>query len=302
MQSIEAFTIVARFVHFTAILLILGASLFRLYAGIVPSMDAWLRRVLLIAAIAALVSSVFWWDSVAVRMGGGWSYATDADTLGAVLFETHFGEVWLWRLVLGAALVLLLVLPLRLWGKAHGILIAGLSALLVATIAPTGHAAMHQGPVGNAHQVSDMVHLLCAGAWLGGLVPLSHVLRHAQDSREGIGLLRSVLPRFSRMGYWAVALLLTTGVVNTTFLVSSPAKLVDTLYGRILIAKICLVLAMVGLAIINRGFMAPKIGTSAAIDGPGPAAALWKSVAAEQSLGIFVLVIVSVLGVLPPPH
>jgi hypothetical protein len=77
---------------------------------------------------------------------------------------------------------------------------------------------------------------------------------------------------------------------------------VDTLYGRILIAKICLVLAMVGLAIINRGFMAPKIGTSAAIDGPGPAAALWKSVAAEQSLGIFVLVIVSVLGVLPPPH
>jgi putative copper resistance protein D len=302
MQSMEAFTIAARFVHFTAILLVLGASLFRLYAGIVPSMDAWLRSVLLFSAIAALVSSVLWWDSVAVRMGGGWPYATEADTLGAVLFETHFGEVWLWRLVLGAGLVLLLVLPLRLWGKAHGILITGLSALLVATIAPTGHAAMHQGPDGNAHQVSDMVHLLCAGAWLGGLVPLGYVLRHAQESREGMTLLRSVLPRFSRMGYWAVGLLLITGVVNTTFLVSSPANLIGTLYGRILIAKICLVLVMVGLAIVNRGFMVPKIGTSAEAAIDGSAAALWKSVAAEQSLGILVLVIVSVLGVLPPPH
>lgn len=302
MQSMEAFTIAARLVHFVAILLVFGGSLFRLYAGIVPATDAWLRRVLLFAAIAALVSSVFWWDSVAVRMGGGWSYATDADTLGAVLFETHFGEVWLWRLVLGAGLVLLLVLPLRLWGKAHGILITGLSALLVATIAPTGHAAMHQGPDGNVHQVSDMAHLLCAGAWLGGLVPLSYILRHARDSQEGMTLLRGVLPRFSRMGYWAVGLLLITGVVNTTFLVSSPANLIGTLYGRILIAKICLVLVMVGLAIVNRGFMVPKIGTSAEAAIDGSAAALWKSVAAEQSLGILVLVIVSVLGVLPPPH
>jgi putative copper resistance protein D len=296
----ETFTIVARLVHFMAIFVLLGASLFRLYAGIALWIDAWLRRVLLFASIAALASAVFWLDSVAVRMGGRWSDAIDAGTLGTVLFDTHFGEVWLWRLAMAAALVILIALPLTLWRKPHGIVVAGLSGLLVVTIALTSHAAMHQGSDGDAHQFSDMVHLLCAGAWLGGLVPLGYVVQRAQRSPDGLAFLRHALPRFSRVGYWAVGLLLVTGCMNTAFLVSSPANLLGTLYGRILIAKICLVLAMVGLAIVNRGFMVPQIETSK--DSGQPVAALWKSVAAEQSLGVCVLIIVSILGVLPPPH
>jgi putative copper resistance protein D len=297
----EAFTVAARLIHFTAILLLFGASLFRLYAGTVASLDAWLRRILLLAAAIALLSAVLWWDSVAVRMGGDWSDAIDVETLSAVLFETNFGEVWLWRLVMSAALVILLAFPFRLWSKTHGMLIAALSALLVATVALTSHAAMHQGPDGDVHQCADMVHLLCAGAWLGGLVPLGYVVLNARRGPQEMTLLRYVLPRFSHLGYWAVALLLVTGIVNTAFLVSSPANLVGTLYGRVLIAKICLALGMVGLALANRGLMAPKITANESSDGR-PVAALWRNVAAEQSFGLLVLIIVSVLGVLPPPH
>jgi copper resistance protein D len=58
--------------------------------------------------------------------------------------------------------------------------------------------------------------LASAGLWLGGLVPLAWFLAQARhrSSAVWISLARDVLPRFSHMGYAAVALLAATGAIN----------------------------------------------------------------------------------------
>jgi putative copper resistance protein D len=97
------------------------------------------------------------------------------------------------------------------------------------------------------------------------------------------------------MGYVAVALIALTGAVNTLLLVGSLGALLGTSYGRLLAFKILLFVAMVVVASINRFRLAPRIS-----DDPGALRALGLTVALEQSLGLAVLVVVSVLGTWPP--
>jgi putative copper export protein len=90
------FLIVSRLVHFAAAMLLFGASLFSLYAGdgsskracVRAAFERWLGNALLVAAVAALLSALAWWDALAVSMGGSWVEALSGETLAAVLFDT----------------------------------------------------------------------------------------------------------------------------------------------------------------------------------------------------------------------
>jgi putative copper resistance protein D len=100
------------------------------------------------------------------------------------------------------------------------------------------------------------------------------------------------------MGYVAVALIALTGAINSLLLVGSFEGLVGTPYGRLLGLKILLFSVMVGLALINRFRLLPRLRHE-----PQPAApivALARSVLFEQALGFAVLAVVSVLGTWPP--
>jgi putative copper resistance protein D len=66
-------------------------------------------------------------------------------------------------------------------------------------------------------------------------------------------------------------------------------------YGRLLAFKILIFLAMVGVAATNHFRLAPRISGD-----PCTLRALGRAVALEQSLGLGVLAIVSVLGTWPP--
>jgi len=44
--------------------------------------------------------------------------------------------------------------------------------MLLVSLAGVGHSQIEEGAAGAVHVVSDAAHLLAAGAWLGGLVPL----------------------------------------------------------------------------------------------------------------------------------
>ena len=58
-------------------------------------------------------------------------------------------------------------------------------------------------------------------------------------TRNGdLGAVRAALSRFSRIGYWAVALLLISGCVNAVILVPSFDRLLGSDYGRMLLVKI----------------------------------------------------------------
>jgi putative copper resistance protein D len=105
-----------RFVQFTAAMVIFGASSFQFYAlagadasaapSILAGFDAWLGRLSLATAIVALVSALALLLCQAAAMAGPPAAAIDPETLTAVLFETRFGRVWFWHLLVAILLVL----------------------------------------------------------------------------------------------------------------------------------------------------------------------------------------------------
>jgi len=131
-------------------------------------------------------------------------------------------------------------------------------------------------------------------------VPLGVLLWRA--TRPGadayVTLARVALPHFSQIGYAAVALILITGTVNSVLLVGSVHAFVATPYGRLLLVKIALVLTMIGLALVNRFRLLPRLRTDAI--GLAPLRTLLRSVVAEQTLGLAILAVVAVLGTWPP--
>ena len=155
---------------------------------------------------------------------------------------------------------------------------------------------------GPTHEINQMAHLIAGGLWLGGLVPLGVLLRRAvrPDGLAYVPLARAALPHFSQIGYVAVTLLAITGTVNSIMLVGSFGAFVTTPYGRLLAIKIALFLAMIGLALVNRFRLMPRLSSeeTALV----PLRTLSRSVLAEQALGLMILAVVAVLGTWPPAN
>ncbi len=298
------FTAAARWCHLIAATVLFGASLFRHYAlrTETPERDAfdhWLHRVLLASAALAFATALVWWDSLTVSMSRQWSNALSGEMLSVVLFETQFGKVWVWRMAVNVIVAILAVYVTPARPAAFKIL-TGLTAILLASLALVGHGTMdHAGGSGVIHGVSDAVHLLCAGAWLGGLLSLAYILARARTAAVWRALAQHAIPLFSNVGYGAVVLLALTGIANAIF-IADPAGLLTTPYGYVLIAKVCLFALMVTLAIYNRYRLAPRIIAPAG-SSVVAASLMWTS-AIELTIGIAILGLVGLLGVFPPPH
>ena len=162
-----------------------------------------------------------------------------------------------------------------------------LAALLLATLAPVGHGAMLNGLSGQLLILNQVVHLVCVGAWLGGLLLLVLILRQPQRLA-----LVPILRRFSGVGYGLVAGLLVTGLINVRVLTGQwwPTPLFDG-FALILLIKVLLVLGMLALALLNRLRLdrcEERVGT------------LKASVMLEWLLGVSAVAAVSLLGTLPP--
>ncbi len=117
---------------------------------------------------------------------------------------------------------------------------------------------------------ADAVHLLAAGVWLGGLLPLGMVVvssRAKQLSNDDAVL---VLSRFSGMAYLAVAALVAFGLLNGWFLVGSLSALIGTTYGELLLLKLGLFGLMLCLAASNRFWLVPALAKAATISQSGP--------------------------------
>jgi putative copper resistance protein D len=216
-------------------------------------------------------------------MAGSWDAAFDPSTLWLVLDNTFFGQVWRWHLLLNGLLVMVLLSPLR--SRLPLCLI--LASLLLATLAPVGHGAMLDGLSGQLLILNQIVHLTCVGVWLGGLMLLVMVLR--QPAGHAV---RDMLQRFSGVGYALVAGLVITGLINVRVLTGQfwPTPLFSG-FALILLIKVLLVSAMLGLALFNR--LRIK-------DCEQRLTTLKTSVTLEWLLGIGAVAAVSLLGTMPP--
>jgi putative copper resistance protein D len=279
-------TVVIRFIQFAAAMLAFGTAAFHVY---VPEVGAgfarWLAGVIRLAAVVAFLASLAMVPVTAADMAGSAGAAADPATLATVLFATQFGHAWCWHLGFGAALIAVAC-------SRHGGAMLVLAGLSLGSLAFVGHASDMEGLPGLGHELNQAVHLLAAGAWLGGLWPLHALLRRAGPDDPAI---EDGVAHFSQMGYVAVALIAATGVINTCMLVGSVGALFGTPYGRLLSVKVALYLVMVAIALVNRLSLAPRLRT----DGTAPAR-LARSVVVEQALGLAVIAAVSVLGTWPP--
>ncbi|MGY2401916.1 copper homeostasis membrane protein CopD [Pseudomonas sp. SDO5271_S396] len=275
--------VLCRLLHFSVVLLMFGAWVFRpwlLGAEPQPALDRQLLRITRGLAWLGLGSGVAWLLLITASMAGGWDAAAQPDTVRLVLSNTFFGKVWVWHLLLNLLLVIVLIKP---WPALR----LPLLALLLGTLAPVGHGAMLSGLDGQLLILNQVVHLVCVGAWLGGLLLLVLILRHTPRLA-----LAPILKRFSGVGYGLVAGLLVTGLINVRVLTGQlwPTPLFDG-FALILLIKVMLVLGMLALALLNRlriEHCEQRLGS------------LKASVLLEWLLGVSAVAAVSLLGTLPP--
>ena len=260
----ELATIAFRFVHYLSTMILFGVALFPLCVsrggepGKGSRAASQLRATLALAALLAAASGVALLVCVAAGMAGSWA-DLDADAMAAVVTSTGFGRIWTIRLALTAAICVLCLRRRR--GFPRSAVLTVLSAVLLASIAGTGHAQDGTGAIRAVHVAADALHLLAAGAWLGGLVALflmvtaSIATSRASDTSFAV----QASTRFSSLGYVAVATLVATGLVNSRLLVGSLPALASTGYGRLLCVKLALFAAMLLLAATNRFSIVPDL-------------------------------------------
>jgi len=282
-----------RFVHFLAAMLITGASAYlRLYApvSIRRALSPTIKGLAVAASLVAFITACLWLSLEAASMADDWSAATDPGAVEAVLTDTAFGQAWSVHLVLTGALVVAAVLaPRGRWTA-----VAVLSALMLASLGLVGHVAMQTGVLGVLHRANHAVHLLAAGAWIGGLVPFVMCLDLcARDAlrRDAV----AAMMRFSFWGHFVVAAIVATGIVNIA-LTSGHAPLPPITPYRVLIdIKIGVVTVMIGLAVVNRYALVPRLKASA-----DALSALRAISIANVALGTIVVALVSAFALLDP--
>jgi putative copper resistance protein D len=299
----------ARLAQFAGAMILLGSPLFFLYGlpgqgpGAAKSLR-WPRPVLFGAAVILVLAAFVALCAQTAVMSGSMADAFSTDALSSVLTDTQFGSGTSVRLGLAvlAGLILVMGQPSRALWVAASVLGAG----VVASFALTGHGSADEGLAGWIHLVADILHLAAAAVWLGALVALAILIFRSGGSapQADLGILHRALEGFSGIGSGVVAVLLASGLINGWYLVG-PSHLPDmirTPYGLLLTAKVVLFGGMLALAAANRFAHTPRLGGALAEGLPmdGAIAALRRSVLLETSLGLAVLILVSILGTLAP--
>ena len=245
------------------------------------------RRMLTVAVVLGIVAGVAGIVLQGATAGGTtfWS-ALDPSVVREVL-GTRFGRIWGLRvadwlllggiLAAGAATRTIPVLRPAAVGAAGvapapfpsaGVLaaLAVPAAFLAITPALAGHAST-QDPVVALFPL-DVVHVVAMSVWIGGLVALLLVVPAATrrlEAPERSRLLAAVLLRFSPLALACVIALAATGVLQALIDMGwSLSALTDTPFGRAVLIKVVLLVALVALGAVNRQRVVPALRRLAA--------------------------------------
>ncbi|MGB7801308.1 copper homeostasis membrane protein CopD [Buttiauxella sp.] len=243
-----------RFIHFSALMVLLGSTISCSVLAPRPFQPILVRRLKWLwhsAVWLTMLSAVLLLCAQAGMMGSGWPDTINPQIWFAVL-GTRFGSVWLWQILLGVVTVVVLLLKPRNLQSLMLLLAAGQLILL----AGVGHAAMREGLFGGLQRLNHAVHLLGAGWWVGGLLPLIMCMRMARKPRWREAAITAMM-RFSRYGHLAVAAVLLSGIINSLMILGWSLPL-ESDYVRFLLVKVVFVAAMVIIALYNRYFLVPR--------------------------------------------
>ena len=240
------------------------------------------RLAVAVAVIAALVSALRIPVRAAFLTGGSPSGAFDTLILGMVS-GSPLGES-LWVRLAGLALICLLVTNRRSVRPA-----AGVGAVLVcASFALRGHALNDPRLV---LAILVTIHVVGVAFWIGVLAPLHRLVRSGDEAAPALA------GEFGTKAVWVVAALVLAGVGQVVLLTGDPLSALSTLYGTILLAKLALVVLLLGFAALN------KLHLTASLRAGHPRARsrlLW-SIRAEAALVTAILVTTATLTTVASP-
>ncbi|MDE0359436.1 MAG: CopD family protein [Gammaproteobacteria bacterium] len=212
----------------------------------------------------------------------------------SVLLSTDWGLSW--RLMAIGALVTVAAFACAAsdgrgseFRRAAWIVASSLAGLMCAFPAFNGHAAATEG-LRWISIPADIVHVLAAGSWIGGLFfVLIAELRERRQTGRGNALLAEVLPLFSQVALISGALLVGTGALASWLHVASLDAMVSTRYGRILLTKIGLVVIVMILGAVNWRVLTPKLW------GVGGARPLRRNAIRELTVAHLVILVAAML-------
>jgi copper transport protein len=178
-----------------------------------------------------------------------------------------------------------------------GALLAAGAALLVPGLG--GHAGQYS-PRGLSLSL-DWLHLLAGSLWIGGLIGLT-VLAATAGARR-VASMVVVVPRFSRVAFCSVLLLIASGTAATFVRLPTLSSLWNTGYGQALLVKIGVLTVALGLAGVNLLRNKPRLEAVRGRPGLGtPTVTLLRRlVGGEVGLVVVAIFVAGVLSSLAPP-
>ncbi len=169
--------------------------------------------------------------------------------LSAVLMNSRYGQLWLARMVLWLGLggVLWLARSER-WLFWMALILGG--QILLTTSLYSHASAIQQETV--AAVANAWLHLTATALWIGGLVQFFLVIGLVRRSFTNATItLSDLIGHFSNYARVTVAALLISGFYAAWLQVGSAEALLTTVYGRVLLAKLLLVMPLLAVSGIN---------------------------------------------------
>lgn len=138
------------------------------------------------------------------------------------------------------------------------------------------------------HAASDVVHMVATSVWLGAVVGLIAVAVHDR------GALAAIAARVARILVGTVAAVVASGLMMTVMIIDTPNDLIDTPWGRRLLAKLVAVALAAGLGGYHHRVVVPALRAS------GNTAMFQRTLALEAALLMCVVAVTSWLVVSMP--
>ncbi len=300
--------IAIRFALYADLLVLAGMTAFTLYAFTAAERTSTslisLQPIVVVLALLGLILSGLGLLVLAAAMMGADLFPVDPTHVRMIVVETAIGTAWIVRM-LALVIVLAAALALERYPTPMRMVVLLASSVAIVTLVWTGHAGATEGVAGTIHRLSDIVHMLAASIWLGGIASFAWLLSKpaAQTSPIELAITHRALEQFSRVGTLAVGLIVATGIINCLAIVGFPhfSQLPLTRYDQLLLIKLLLFAALLVLAALNRWRLTPALGAAISNDSLASTVnGLRRSLLAEAGVALGILALVAWLGTLDP--
>ncbi len=291
--SVDGALALSRFVGLALILLCIGGVAVLTFVAdgqVRGTAEAW--AVVAVAGLLLALDSLALLALTGVKAAGFGLDSAFRWSLTRDVLATGFGQVWLARGLLAIALTGVAVLAMR--RRSEAVALAGivLAAAIAVTPAISGHARVE----GTLAILSDSIHVLAAGVWVGGLAFLALLLVKAGGDRWSLAT--KIVPRFSTLAIGSVIALVTAGVISSFLEIGSWSGLVETTYGRLVLAKVVLLVPLLALGAYNNRVSVPALRSD--VPDRRRQRRFARAVAAELVVMIVVVGVTAVLVAEPP--